>query len=102
MFLIIPSMMRTRLQSVGENPRVSRLVEGRYFDRLVGVFLNDAQGILVRIKACHKDEGDVDTLCFVEVLDLLYDEVEKRQSVFDFKGALRGDACCHLWLRMQE
>ena len=55
-------MVRARLESVGENPWVSRLVEGRYLDRLVNVFLNDAQGILVRIKGGHEEEGDVDTL----------------------------------------
>ena len=96
MFLIIPSMVRARLQSVGEDPRVSRLVEGCYFDRLIGVFLDDAQGIFVRIEGCHEEEGDVDTLCFVEVFDLLHDEVEKRHSVLDFEGTLRaGHACSH-------
>lgn len=89
MFLIITSMVWTRFQSVGKNPRVPRLVEGRYIDRLVGVLLDDAQGIIVGIKGRHEEKGDVDIVCFVEVFDLLRDDVEKRRSVLDFEGTLR-------------
>lgn len=89
-------MVRAWFQSISEYARVSRLVEGRYFDRLLGVFLDDVQGIFVRIEGCHEEERDINTMRFIEVFDLLYDEVEERHSVLEFECALRaGHTCYH-------
>jgi len=43
----------------------------------------------VRIERHHEKEGDVDTVCFVKVFNLVYGEIEKRHSALDFQGTLR-------------
>ena len=84
--LIIIGPLRARQQSLLQDTWVSRLVEGRDSELLVGVFLDDTQGILMGIERGHEDEGYIDLVSRVEVLDLADSEIEESHVVFDLQG----------------
>ena len=61
--------------------RVTRLVERRDADLLIGVFFDDTESILVSIKGSHEYEGNIDTVGGVEMLDLTDSEIEEGHIV---------------------
>ena len=86
MLLIIISPLRARQQSLLQDTWVSRLVEGRDSKLLVGVFLDNTHGILTGVERGHEDEGYIDLVGRVEVLDLADSEIEESHVVFDLQG----------------
>lgn len=50
---------------------VSGLVKGEDLDIVVGVFLDDALGVLVRIERVHQNERNVDLVFLIEVLRII-------------------------------
>ena len=68
--------------------RVTGLIKGRNAELLVRVFPDDAERVLVRVEGGHEDEGDVDAVGGVEVLDLTNSEIEEGHVVLDFEGTL--------------
>ena len=86
MLLIIISPLRARQQSFLQDTWVSRLVEGRDSDLLVGVFLDNTQGIFMSVERGHEDERYIDFVGRVEVFDLTHSEIEESHVVFDLQG----------------
>jgi hypothetical protein len=70
---------------------VSRLVEGQNGNVVVLVFLNNAGSVVVRVERVHEDEGHVDPVLRVEVLDLAHRQVEEGHVVADFNDRLGTD-----------
>jgi hypothetical protein len=93
-FLVVIGTVGAREQSLLEDARVTRLIEGGDSELLVGVLLDDAERVLVCVKGCHEDEWDINALGGVKVLDLAHSEIEKSHVVFDFKRALGAG---HAW-----
>jgi hypothetical protein len=58
---------------------------------VVGILLDDACRVFVRVERVHEDKGNIDTVSRVEVLDLAHSEVEEGHAVADFDGALWPD-----------
>ena len=56
------------------------------------VLLDDGLGVLVGVEGVHEDEGDVDVVGAVEVLDLADREVEEGHAVADLDDGLGTDA----------
>lgn len=72
-----------------EDTRVARLVEGGDAKLLVGILLDDAEGIFVCVEGGHEDEGNVNTVSGVEVFDLADGKVEEGHVVLDLERTLR-------------
>jgi hypothetical protein len=68
--------------------RVTRLVESGDADLLVGVFFDDTEGIVMGVERSHEDEGDIDTVGSVEVLDLTDGEIEEGHIVLYLESTL--------------
>lgn len=85
---------RTRKESLLEDTGVARLVEGGNAKLLVRVLLDDAESVLVGVERCHEDEGDVDAVSGVEVLDLTHGQVEESHVILDLEGTLRTSHAC--------
>ena len=92
--LVIFSVLWTGEQGLLEDARITRLIEGSDSELLIGVFLDDAKRVLMRIERGHKDERDIDTLGGVEMLDLAHGKIEESHVVFDLKRALRTSHTC--------
>jgi hypothetical protein len=84
--LVIVSPLRARQQCLLVDTWVSRLIEGRDAELLVGVFLDDAKGVFVCVEGRHKDQGNVDLVGGIEVLDLTDCQVQESHVVFDLEG----------------
>jgi len=86
--LVVIGTLRAGEKGLLEDTGVAGLVEGGDADLLVGVFFDDAEGVLVRVEGSHEDEGDIDTVGGVEVLDLTNGEVEEGHIVLDLESTL--------------
>jgi hypothetical protein len=86
--LVIVGFLRTGEQGLLKKARVPRLIEGRDSEVLIGVLLDDAKRIVVRIERGHEDERDIDALSGVEVLDLAHSKIEECHVIFDLERAL--------------
>jgi len=93
--LVIVSGLWTGEQGLLEDARITRLIEGSDSELLIGVFLDDAKRVLMRIERGHEDERDVDSLSGVEVLDLAHGKVEEGHVVFDLERTLRTGHTCN-------
>lgn len=71
---------------------VSRLVEGKDIDVVALVLLDDGSGVVVCVERVHENEGDVDIVCAVEILDLSHGKVEEGHAITDFDDGLGTDA----------
>ena len=87
--LVVIGTMRAREKSLLEDSRVSGLVEGGDAKLLVGILLNDSEGILVGVERSHEDEGNVHLVSGVQMLDLANGQVEECHVIFDLQSALR-------------
>jgi hypothetical protein len=56
------------------------------------VLLDDGSGIVVGVERVHEEEGDVDVVCAVEVLDLADRQVEEGHAVTDLNNGLGSNA----------
>ena len=86
--LIVIGTVWAREESFLEDSRVSRLVEGCNAELLIGILLDDSEGILVGVERSHEDEGDVNLVSSIQMLDLTDCQVEESHVVLDFKSAL--------------
>lgn len=84
--------LRNGEERVLENTGVAGLVEGEDIDIVALVLLDDGSGIVVGVEGVHEDEGDVDVVCAVEVLNLANRQVEERHAVTDLDDGLGTDA----------
>ena len=67
MLFIIISLLQVRQQSFLQDMWVSQLVEGHNSDLLVGIFLDNMQGIFMSVEQGHEDERYIDLVGCVEV-----------------------------------
>lgn len=70
---------------------VAGLVEGEDGDVVVLVLLDDALGVLVGVERVHEDEGNVDVVLLVEVLNLTDREVEEGHALTNLNDRLGAD-----------
>lgn len=96
-FLVVVSAFGAREESFLVDARIARLVESGDADLLVGVFLDNAEGVVVSVERRHEDERDIDTVGGVQVLDLADGEVEEGHVLLNLKGTLRTG---HAWFIM--
>ena len=68
------------------------LVEGEDVDVVALVLLDDVGGVLVGVEGVHQDEGNVDIVGAVEVLDLTDGKVEEGHAIADLNDGLGTDA----------
>ena len=87
--LVVVSAFRARKEGLLVDTGVTRLVERGNADLLVGVLLDDAEGVVVGVERGHENEGHVDSAGSVEVLDLSDGEIEEGHVVLDLEGTLR-------------
>ncbi len=59
---------------------------------MVGVLLDDTGGVVVGVERVHEDEGDVDVVRAVEMLDLSHREVEEGHALADLDDRLGAGA----------
>lgn len=86
--LVIVGTMGAREECLLEDSRVPRLVEGGDAKLLVGILLDDSERILVGVERSHENEGNIDLVGGVQMLDLTDSQVEKRHVIFDLQSAL--------------
>jgi hypothetical protein len=77
-----------RQQRVLVDSGVSGLVEGENVHVVALVLLDDGSGIIVGVERVHQEEGNVDVVCAVEVLDLADRQVEEGHAVTDLNDGL--------------
>jgi len=75
-------------ERVLEDTGVSGLVEGHDIDVVTLVLLDDVGGVGVGVERVHQDEGNVDAVGAVEVLDLSDRKVEERHTVTNLNDRL--------------
>ena len=61
-FLVVVGAFGAREESFLVDTRIARLVKSGDADLLVGVFLDNAEGIVVGVERGHEDERDIDTV----------------------------------------
>ena len=88
MLLLVSGAFRTRKKGFLVDTGVTRLVEGGDADLLVGVFLDDTEGIVMGVERSHEDEGNIDTMGGVEVLNLTDGEIEEGHIVLYLESTL--------------
>lgn len=66
--LVAGGRARNGQEAFAPNTGVARLVEGEDLDIVVGVFLDDALGIVVRVERIHKDKWNIDLILRIEML----------------------------------
>ena len=76
-------------KSLLEDPGVSGLVEGSDAKLLVGILLDDSEGILMGVERSHEDEGDIHLIGGVQMFDLTDGQVEESHVILDLQSALR-------------
>lgn len=69
-----------------------RLVKGLDVDLVALVFLDDGLGVLVGVERVHENEGHVDVVLSVEVLDLSHRQVEEGLAISNLNDGLGADA----------
>jgi len=82
LFVVVGTMGRWE-ESFLENSWVSRLVEGGNTKLLIGILLDDPEGILMGVERSHKDEGDVHLIGGVQMLDLTDSQVKESHVILD-------------------
>lgn len=80
------------------NTGVARLVKGSDAELLVSIFLDDAESILMSIEGGHENEGHVDPVGGIEMLNLPDGEIKESHVVFNLKGTL---GASHAWMGRQ-
>ena len=66
-----------------------RILKGfTHVDVVVLVFLDNALGIVVRVERVHENEGHIDLVDLVEMLDLSHGEIQESHSFADFNCRL--------------
>ena len=62
------------------------MIEGGDAELLICILLDDAQGILVCVEGCHKDQRNVDFVGGIEMLNLAHSQIQERHIVLDFES----------------
>ena len=70
-------------ESFLEDSRISGLVEGGDAKLLVGIFLDNSEGILVGVERSHEDKGDIHPVGGVQMFDLTDGQVEEGHVALD-------------------
>ena len=81
-------------KSLLQYPRVSGLVEGGDAKLLIGILLDDSEGVLVGVERSHKDEGNIHLVGGVQMLDLADSQVEEGHVILDLQSALSASHTC--------
>lgn len=68
--LVVISSMGAWKESFFEDSRIPGLVEGRDTKLLVGILLDDSEGVLMGVERSHEDEGNIHLVVGVQMLDL--------------------------------
>jgi hypothetical protein len=76
-------------KSLLEDPWVSGLVEGGDAKLLVGILLDDSEGVLVGVERSHEDEGNVHLVSGIQMLNLADSQIEECHVIFDLQSAFR-------------
>ncbi len=87
-FLIVICRLGRGKKGLLEDARVPRLIERSDPELLIGVLLDDANCILVRVKRSHQNERDIDAMRRVEMFNLAHGKVEEGHIVLDLKRRL--------------
>ena len=90
--LVVIGTFWARKKSFLVDTRIARLIESGDANLLVGVLLDDTEGIVMGIEGRHEDEGDIDTMGSVEVLDLTDSKIEEGHVILYLEGTL---GTCH-------
>ena len=53
---------------------------------MILVFLDDALGVVVGVERVHENEGHIDLVHLIQVLDLAHGEVEESHTLTNFNG----------------
>ena len=78
-----------REKSLLEDTWVPGLVEGGDTKLLVGILLDDSDGIFVGVERGHEDEWNVHLVSGVQMFDLADGQVEESHVILDLQSALR-------------
>lgn len=78
-------------ERVLQHTGVLGLVEGEDVNVVALVLLDDVGGVLVGVEGVHEDEGHVDIVGAVEVLDLTDGQVKERHAIADLNDGLGAD-----------
>lgn len=92
--LVVGSVAGAGEERLLVDTRVSRLVEGEDFDVVVGVLLDDTGSVVVSVERVHEDEGNVDVVATVEVLDLSDGKIEEGHAITNLDDGL-GTSATH-------
>ena len=92
MLLVVICTFGARKKGFLIDTRIARLIEGGDTNLLVGVLFDDTEGIVMSIEGGHEDEGDIDTMGGVEVLDLTDGKIEEGHVVLYLESTL---GTCH-------
>lgn len=87
--LVVVSTIGAWKKSFLEDSWISGLIEGSDAKLLVGILLDNSEGILVGVERSHEDEGNIHLVGGVQMLDLADGQVEEGHVIFDLQGALR-------------
>jgi len=87
--LVVVGTMGAREKSLLEDTWVPRLVEGGDAKLLVGILLDDSDGIFVGVERSHEDHGNVHLISGVQMLDLADGQVKESHLILDLQSALR-------------
>lgn len=79
-------------ERVLDDPGVARLVEGDDVDVVTLVLLDDGLGVLVGVEGVHEDEGNIDIIGAVQVLDLTHGQVEEGHALTNLNDRLGANA----------
>ena len=74
------------------------MIEGGDSDLLVGVLLDDAKSVFMRIKRSHQNKRDIGALGCVEVLNLAHSKIEEGHIIFNLERALRAGHTCRVMM----
>ena len=87
--LVVVSTMGARKKGFLEDSWIPGLIEGGDAKLLVGILLDNSEGILVGVERSHEDEGDIHLVGGVQMFDLADGQVEEGHIIFDLESALR-------------
>ena len=81
--LVVIGTMGAWEESLLEDSWISGLVESGDTKLLVGILLDDSEGILMGVERSHEDEGNIHLMGGVQMLDLTDGQVEEGHVVLD-------------------
>lgn len=84
--------LRSGQERVLDDTRVAGLVEGDDVDVVALVLLDDGLGVLVGVERVHENEGNVDIVGAVQVLDLTHGQVKEGHALADLNDRLGANA----------